>query len=335
MNNNKIKFKYLTKEELTINIDRLSRFKLPETSYERVFTSIITRNLISPKYSKADIEKLTSEKISYIIKKIWNESVEYNYGKSGEEEYEYKILKLLIKETFKNIPQRTKKLMDTPIKISAILKDASKNPMPFNLKFLVEAAKNIGGTCNFNDLKSLREEKGLRYPAEKLIIAEGITEEILLPVFAKKSGRDFDKEGIFIIGSGGKSKSPDLYAKVKDKIKIPVILLFDKDAEKIAGTLANYMEKKDKLTVIENGEFEDIISKNLIKRALNKFYEPATPLTKEELRNEKRMCKNIENFFRTRHLGEYKKSAVSKIFAENIKYAGDVSKEIKELFNKI
>ena len=146
---------------------------------------------------------------------------------------------------------------------------------------------------------------------------------------------DFNKEGIFILGAGGKSKSPTLYTKVKDKIKIPIIFLFDSDAKEICTFLQDNIEKKDKIILIESGEFEDIISLNLLKRALNDEYKPATPIIKEELHIYKKMCENIENFYRTRHLGEFKKSKLSKIIAKNIKYNTDITNEIREIILSI
>ena len=70
-----LKYKLLSFEELVINLDRLSRFKLPEDSFYRVFSDIILKYLISPKYSKSDIEKLDAKYLSKIVKKIWNDSV--------------------------------------------------------------------------------------------------------------------------------------------------------------------------------------------------------------------------------------------------------------------
>ena len=43
------------------------------------------------------------------------------------------------------------------------------------------------------------------------------------------------------------------------------------------------------------------------------------------------MCENIEEFYKSRHLGEFKKSKLSKIIAENIKYETDITEEIKNI----
>ena len=77
-----VKIKFLTLEELIINLDRLSRFKLPEDSFSRVFNSVILKNLIYPKYSQKEIENFNSEEISVLFQKIWNESVYNIFGKT-------------------------------------------------------------------------------------------------------------------------------------------------------------------------------------------------------------------------------------------------------------
>jgi hypothetical protein len=47
------------------------------------------------------------------------------------------------------------------------------------------------------------------------------------------------------------------------------------------------------------------------------------------------MCSNIEYFYRTRKLGEFKKAKFSKLIAENIKYNSDITDEIQKLINQI
>ncbi len=331
-----VKYKLLTFDELVINLDRLSRFKLPETSYNRVFNSIIYRNLISPKYSQTDIERLSADYISQIVKKIWNESVYNLFGKCESFSACQKALLMLSDLTFKNIDERTKKLICTKLNISPILEKIDYNSSPYNLRFL-KKVNEIFKSENITkeDIFTLRIKYALKFPISKLIIVEGITEEILLPVFASKLNHDFNKEGIYILGAGGKSKSPSIYMELKDKLKIPINLLFDSDAIEVFSLIQKNLLQKDKAFIIQNGEFEDILSLNLIKRALNNEYLPVSPISIKELSEYESMCKNIENFYRTRHLGEYKKSKVSKIIAKNVKYPTDITEQIKNLIINI
>lgn len=328
MRQNRIKYKYLTLDELIINIDRLSRFKLPEESYFRVFSSVLLKCLISPKYSKSEIENLDAKIISEITMEIWNNSVENLFGKS---ESEFNILKAIAKSEFKNFDEKTKILLNTNLKIKYVLKKINYETAPLNLKFLIKTSM----LSSFENVISFSRKNKLMFPVNKLIIAEGITEEILLPVFAEKLNKSFYSNGIYILGAGGKSKSPALYMKLKDKVKIPIILLFDSDAKEICSVLKKQLAPKDKIIIIDKGEFEDVISPNLLKRSLNKEYEPIDPILIDELRVHKKMCENIEDFYRTRHLGEFKKSKLSKIIASNVKYDSDITDEIKNIISQI
>lgn len=323
-----LKYKLLSFDELTVNLDRLSRFKLPEESFTRVFHGIILKYLISPKYSKSEIELLKPKYISDIVKTIWNESVKASYSCKNIK-HEKNVLKELINTTFKNTDKRTQTYIDTKLDIKPVLLNLNYDECCFNLKFLIKAY-----TSNEN-YENLRKKFSLKLPIKKLLIVEGVTEEILLPVFAKKLNRDFDKEGIFILGAGGKSKSPTLYMKMKNKLKIPVIFLFDADAQEVYKVLKENILKKDFIIMINNGEFEDILSKNLIKRSLNNEYLPATPISIAELRKNKKMCLNIEEFYKSRKLGEFKKSKMSKIIAKNVKYNSDITSEIKNIVYNI
>ena len=233
------KFKLLSLEELIINIDRLTRFKVPDESYFRVFYSVLYKNLIVPKYTKAEIEQLSPEIISKYVKLIWNTSVKALFPDKKINFLINKTIKLIIKMQYKNIDKSTKKLIDTKLAISPIIEEINYDTAPYNLKVLIKANKEFSTKkpVNYEKLTALRKKFNLRFPVEKLLIVEGITEENLLPVFANRLHHNFDKEGIYILGAGGKSKSPDLYLKLKNKLKTPVILLFDSDAKEICELL--------------------------------------------------------------------------------------------------
>ena len=47
------------------------------------------------------------------------------------------------------------------------------------------------------------------------------------------------------------------------------------------------------------------------------------------------MCKNLEEYFRLRNLGEFKKAHFAKLISENIKYKTDISEEIEKLISDI
>ena len=327
--NQDFKFKNLTYDELIINLDRLSRFKLPEISYKRVFFDIILKCSISPKFTKSELEELDAKIVSSLVKSIWNSSVDALWGKS--EDNTFKVLEATSLNTYMNIDNYTKTLIRTKLNIGKLLSNSSYENLPLNLKFL---HKNMYSNDIADIIKTSVENK-LLFPIRKLIIVEGITEEILLPILASKLGLDFNERGIFILGSGGKSKSPVLYNDLKEKLKIPIILLFDSDASDICQTLKKNINKKDKLICLDKGEFEDILSLNLIKRTLNNEYEPIFPVTISEIKLYNKRCEFLQEFFRSRQLGEFKKAKFAKLLSNNIKYNTDISEEIKQLIDNI
>lgn len=332
-NTNDYKFKLLSFDELVINLDRLSRFKLPEDSYNRVFYSILSKCLISPKYSKSQLEQLPIDILSDLVKLIWNKSTIILFPNCKNNSQVNKALKYLVTIPFKNVDRNTKLLLNTKLILSPILENICYESAPLNLKFLIKVNScfNFKNTFNKSKIDFFRKKYALKFPIKKLLIVEGITEENLIPVFAEKLGFNFNEEGIFVLGAGGKSKSPDIYLKLKDKLRIPIFLLFDSDADKICNSLIKLILKKDKIVIIKSGEFEDIISLNLIKRALNFEYETISPLKKDDLKIYNKMCENLEYFYKTRNIGEFKKAKFSKIIAKNIKYSSDISTEIKDI----
>ena len=69
---------------------------------------------------------------------------------------------------------------------------------------------------------------------------------------------DFDKNGIKLIGAGGKNQVAKLYCNLKNDLKIPIFILLDADAKTTAEQIKPILRESDKIYVIKHGEFEDI-----------------------------------------------------------------------------
>lgn len=74
MKNSKVK--PMTKEQILISIDRLTRFKNTEVKYLRVFRDILTNNLIIPKFKKTELEEMDFEEIKNWAEFVINYSLE-------------------------------------------------------------------------------------------------------------------------------------------------------------------------------------------------------------------------------------------------------------------
>lgn len=361
------KIKPLTKEQIKISLDRLTRFKPTEEKYLRVFKEIILSNLISPKYNKKQLEAMDYQELTRLFEEIFNYSLnlisvhprhaeltaksiepeaksdfmsltgvsasfqfsepDRSRNKFGMTKKETSINKKLLqyeKSIFK-FDKNVEKLLDNKIDYQAAI-NLFQKPGPLNLKWLKSLSENI------NQIE-FRANFGLKFPIEKIILVEGVTEEILLPKFALLCGLDFDKAGINLISAGGKNQVVRLFYKYAEILKLPIFVLLDKDGEANFDEIKPKLRKKDKVHVIRNGEFEDILPLNLIKRTLNKEFD-YFPVLLKDLRKDLPMTQILEEIFKKRG-SEFKKAEFASMLRKNLQTKKDVSDEIESIISEI
>lgn len=318
-----MKYKKLTKEQILISIDRLTRFKNTKEKYLRVFIDILLSCLIEPKLKKSEIEAmdyaLITEYVVEILNNSINNSVFSNKINNILKEYENNI--------FKN-DYETQKLLNNNINYNEIV-DLIPNDAPINLIWLKELVNN--------DIKIdiLREKKALKYPIKEVILVEGITEEILLPKFAQYLDYDFYKKGIQIISAGGKNQVVKKYYELSSELKIPIFVLLDKDAEENICQIQPKLRVNDRIHLVSCGEFEDLLPKSLIIKTVNSHFKNFLSITKEDFDKEIPTAKILEEIFKTKGLHEFKKAEFAKLVKENITDLTDVSDEIRTIITEI
>lgn len=323
---NNVKVKPLTKEQLTISIDRLTRFKNPEVKYLRVFGELITNNLIQPKYKKSDIEKMDSEEVKNLAELIINYSLE-NFGLPKDEDYIINQRLYDYEKSVYIIGENIEKFLKNKINYKAFVTLIDENS-PKNLKWL----KALGSPM---DIKQERFKNSLRFPVEKVVIAEGATEETLLPEFAKRCGYDFDKEGIYVLSAGGKNQVVKLYYRLVDSLKLPIFVLLDKDAKENLEEIKPKLRPIDKIHLLACGEFEDLLPLELVQRTLDYQLNNISMIEKEMLNAPEPRVKILEEVFKTRGMHEFKKVEFAQMVKKNIKTNADISDEICEIINEI
>ena len=323
---NNVKVKPLTKEQLTISIDRLTRFKNPEVKYLRVFGELITNNLIQPKYKKSDIEKMDSEEVKNLAELIINYSLE-NLGLPKDEDYIINQRLYDYEKSVYIISENIEKFLKNKINYKAFVTLIDENS-PKNLKWL----KALGSPM---DIKQERFKNSLRFPVEKVVIAEGATEETLLPEFAKRCGYDFDKEGIYVLSAGGKNQVVKLYYRLVDSLKLPIFVLLDKDAKENLEEIKPKLRSIDKIHLLACGEFEDLLPMELVQRTLDYQLNNISMMEKEMLNAPEPRVKILEEVFKTRGMHEFKKVEFAQMVKKNIKTNADISDEICEIINEI
>lgn len=352
------KIKPLTKEQIIISIDRLTRFKSTEDKYLRVFKDVVTSNLISPKFKKNELDLMEYKILKDLAEKVINFSIqELTYSKSNNFDINKKLFDYE-KSVFKfdkNVEELLKNKIDynSAIKLfdGGVWTPPYNNDLPHNLKWLkslveINHQSRLGlpaqQQLDMTNQIETRQKFSLRFPIEKVLLVEGITEEILLPKFAKLYGYDFDKEGIHLISAGGKNQVVKIFYQLAEILKLPIFVLLDSDAkenfEEIKSKLSqnNTIRKTicDKVYILKNGEFEDILPLNLIKRTINRHFSNYFSIKLDDLRTHEYMTKTLDNLLKERGL-EFKKAEFANLVSQNIESVKDISTEIEEIFEAL
>lgn len=322
----KIKIKPLTKQQIIISLDRLTRFKSTEDKYLRVFKDILTSNLITPKFKKSQLDSMDYEILKDFAQNIFNYSLEsLGIALSNDFTINKKLLKYE-KSIFK-LDENTKRLLENKIDYKSAFILLDDKDLVLNLKWLKTLAKEENQEQN-------RKKLGLKFPIEKVIIVEGFTEEILLPKFARICGCDFDQRGIYLISAGGKNQVVKLFYKFAENLKLPMFVLLDSDAKENFEAISAKLRPNDKVKVLASGEFEDILPLNLIKKTLNEHFRNYSSVTLDELRVDAPMTQALEDLFKTRGL-EFKKAEFASLVGEIIATKDDISPEIEAVILEI
>lgn len=324
MKNSKVK--PLTKSQIIISIDRLTRFKNTETKYLRVFKDILTQNLIEPKFKKTDLEKMDYSELRNWAEFVINYSLEMA-GLTLENDYLINQRLLNYENSVFENNKNVQELLNNKINYKACLSYIDEKS-PKNLLWL----KNLEIS---SDIRKSRFDNSLRFPVEKVVIAEGATEETLLPEFAKRCGYDFDKEGIYVLSAGGKNQVVKLYYQLVESLKLPIFVLLDKDAKENLEEIQPKLRDIDKIHLLDCGEFEDLLPIKLVERTLDYELKNISMLEKEKLNEDIPRVKFLEEVFKTRGMHEFKKVEFAQMVKKNIKHKEDISPEVVEIIDEI
>ena len=146
--------KPMSVDEMTLALDRISRFKFPETKLKRVYVETICAHYIKSKGKKSEIENIDNKMLALMFTEIWNYSVKYNFGTVDND---FSLNKHFVEEE-KKCYVLDKNILDLM-------------PVSADFRTLINNIKNVPN--NFENYKT----------PKKIVLTEGITEEILLPEF--------------------------------------------------------------------------------------------------------------------------------------------------------
>ena len=327
-----MKYKKLSKEQLIISFDRLTRFKPTREKYFRVFCDIIISNLIEPVYKKSDLLLMPSDEITRLAEIIINSSLS-DFADIIEQKNSNQI-NSIIKDYENSLfinNDEVQNYLNNNINFHMFVQLIDES-CPINLRW-IKAIYSLTSekTVSNKDLIKLRHNLGIKFPIQKILLAEGITEEILLPVFSKYLGFDFYKEGIQIIAAGGKNQVVKMYYKLIEELKVPIFVLLDKDAEENINQITPKLRNIDKIHLVSCGEFEDLLPKSLIIKTLNNELTNFATVTADDFDTSLSSAENLENIFKTKGLHEFKKAEFAKLVKDNISDDDDISAEIASI----
>lgn len=321
-----IKIKALTEAQILISLDRLTRFKSTEDKYLRVFKDVIISNLLSPKFKKSQLDLMDYAVLTEYAQNVFNYSI-YELGASPSGDLLInKKLSMYEKSVFK-CDENIEKLIENKIDYSAALTLLNGDDLVINLKWLKSLSSDSNQVEN-------RVNFGLKFPIQKVLIVEGITEEILLPKFAMICGHDFDKMGITLISAGGKNQVVKLFYQFAEILKLPMFVLLDNDAKENYEEILPKLRKHDLVHVLESGEFEDILPLNLIKRTLNRHLRNYSSVSIDDLRQDFPMTQILADVFKQRGM-DFKKAEFASLVGENIETPSDSSPEIERIISEL
>ena len=322
------KIKPMTREQIIIAIDRLTRFKPTIDKYLRVFKETILNNLITPSFKKKDLEEMSFLEISNLATEIFNYSLnELNGNIENDFSINHKI-KEYENSIFIN-SNETQALLDNKINYKSALKLLYNEDLKVkNLLWLSKVDKE-------NNTSEMRNKYSTHFPLKKIIIAEGITEEILLPIFSKILNVDFDKYGFHIISAGGKNQVVKAFYHYAEILKLPIFVLLDNDAKENLEQIKPKVRPPDKIHLVQSGEFEDLLPQSLILRTLNNHLKNLSFVEANDFNPELSTVKNLEEIYREKGLEDFKKADFAHLISKNAKSKEDLSEEIIKIIEEL
>lgn len=310
-------YKNIELDYLILCLDRLTRFKFTYDKYYRVFHDILN------KYYSGDKKNISSDELISVVTEIFNASVNKYSPNSSSDKFFNHLLEFEERECFYQT-QESEKFLSSNLNISGLI-DAIKDntDLPVNLKRLVklESHREISPDA-------LREEFALKFPLKKVVLSEGATEEILLCEFSKGSGYDFDKNGVELVGAGGKNQVAKKYYRMVEEIKLPIFILLDKDGMETKEFIMPKLRKKDKIYIINSGEFEDIISMKTIIGSVNSSFKNDLHINENDFNPDLSMVKNLKEIYRLKGFGHFNKANFAKNVKEYLSLNYDITKEM-------
>ena len=168
-----------------------------------------------------------------------------------------------------------------------------------------------------------------------MALVEGATEALLLPRFAELLNVDLQSHAIMTVSAGGAKQVSRRYVLLRDLVAIPIICIFDRDAEEQAAIVIDSLRDLDRVFVLQAGEIEDTFELGSFVRLLNvylgSFPGSVQPVLISDFSNAVSRKTVLSKLWKSRHLGPFDKIAFAQSIADNLNAANDVPVEVVQI----
>lgn len=170
-----------------------------------------------------------------------------------------------------------------------------------------------------------------------IVLAEGQSEEILLPRFAELKGTDFASHAVEVKSCGGAKQVVRQFLNLRDVVELPLVAILDSDVNEEAEILKESLREIDSLLVLKEGELEDSYSDETFVKLINYYIAEtgsATFLPLEKLNLNKGRVEQVSRFWRRNNLGEFDKLEFARLSSKRLQ-SEDVPREFTRIIGSI
>ena len=222
-----------------------------------------------------------------------------------------------------------------------ILPDISTSPAT-ECSALVRDALSAFDHC-YNNAKHYLEPDFL---PQKLLLVEGQTEAILLPLFAEISEFRFLNNRVLMISGGGANQVAKRFLSYRQAAKLPIACLLDGDAQSQYDVIQQHLDNSDLLFSLAAGEFEDTFDLPVFVRLLNLYLQSMTgvnapslieyqPLTEDQFEHGVKRTQILNKIWRGKSLGNFDKVEFAAFVSKNIEKGQDIPEDFKLLIRQL
>lgn len=171
-----------------------------------------------------------------------------------------------------------------------------------------------------------------------IVLAEGQTEALMMPTFAKLMNTSFDELAIQVEACGGAKQVVKRYLNLKELTTLPIVCILDADVNEFAEIIQDSLRSDDRMVTVTQGEIEDTFTTPVFHRLINLYLKEngcLEPIPYIELLNgDGDRNDTLDRLFRIRGLGNFDKIGFAEIVAGNLKKS-DVPEDGKRIIGAI